>query len=69
VNQAARQQGMPEVVLINNEELVRIEELIAANTWPNQWDGTEVRGDALLPEILPDGNVQQLLFEDDGLWG
>jgi len=69
VNQAARQQGMPEVVLINDEELARIEELIAANTWPNQWDGTEVRGDALLPEILPDGNVQQLLFEDDGLWG
>ena len=69
VNQAARKQGMPEVVLINDEELTRIEELIAANTWPNQWDGTEVRGDALLPEILPDGNVQQLLFEDDGLWG
>jgi DNA sulfur modification protein DndC len=69
VNQAARKQGMPEVVLINDDELARIEELIAANTWPNQWDGTEVRGDALLPEILPDGNVQQLLFEDDGLWG
>ena len=69
VNQAARKQGMPEVVVINDEELTRIEELIAANTWPNQWDGTEVRGDALLPEILPDGNVQQLLFEDDGLWG
>ncbi|MGJ3250639.1 MAG: phosphoadenosine phosphosulfate reductase family protein [Elainellaceae cyanobacterium] len=69
VNQAARKQGMPEMVLINDEELARIEELIAANTWPNQWDGTEVRGDALLPEILPDGNVQQLLLEDDGLWG
>ena len=69
VNQAARTQGMPEVVLINDEELARIEALIAANTWPNQWDGTEVRGDAMLPEILPDGNVQQLLFEDDGLWG
>ncbi|MEO1146314.1 MAG: phosphoadenosine phosphosulfate reductase family protein [Cyanobacteria bacterium J06638_22] len=69
VNQAARKQGMPEVFLINDEELARIEELIAANTWPNQWDGTEARGDAMLPEILPDGSVQQLLFEDDGLWG
>lgn len=69
VNRAARAQGMPEVVLINEEELTRIEELMAANTWPNQWDGTEVRGDAMLPEILPDGNVQQLLFEEDGLWG
>ncbi|WP_035991455.1 phosphoadenosine phosphosulfate reductase family protein [Leptolyngbya sp. KIOST-1] len=69
VNQAARAQGMPEVILINEEELARIEELMAENTWPNQWDGTEVRGDAMLPEILPDGNVQQLLFEEDGLWG
>jgi DNA sulfur modification protein DndC len=69
VNRAARVQEMPEVVLINEEELTRIEELMAANTWPNQWDGTEVRGDAMLPEILPDGNVQQLLFEEDGLWG
>jgi len=69
VNRAAKAQGLPEVVLINEEELARIEELMAANTWPNQWDGTEVRGDAMLPEILPDGNVQQLLFEEDGLWG
>ncbi|MBD2261066.1 phosphoadenosine phosphosulfate reductase family protein [Pseudanabaena sp. FACHB-2040] len=69
VNRAARAQGMPEVILINEEELARIENLIAANTWPNQWDGTEARGDAMMPEILPDGNVQQLLFEDDGLWG
>lgn len=69
VNRAARAQEMPEVILINEEELARIEELMAANTWPNQWDGTEARGDVMVPEILPDGNVQQLLFEDDGLWG
>jgi DNA sulfur modification protein DndC len=69
VNLTAREQGMPEVILINDEELARIKELVAANTWPNQWDGTESRGDAMVPEILPDGNVQPLLFEDDGLWG
>lgn len=69
VNRAARAQGMPEVILINEEELARIEELIAANTWPNQWDGTEARGNVMVPEILPDGNIQQLLFEEDGLWG
>ena len=69
VNQMARAQEMPEVILINEEELARIEELIAANTWPNQWDGTETRGDVMMPEILPDGNIQQLLFEEDGLWG
>ena len=69
VNQAAKEQGMPEVTIINDRELDRIEELIANNTWPNQWDGTEVRGDAMLPEILPDGNIQQVLFDDKDLWG
>lgn len=52
------------MVLINDEELARIEELIAANTWPNQWDGTEHRGDEWLPEILPDGSVQPSLFSN-----
>jgi DNA sulfur modification protein DndC len=32
VNRAARAQEMPEVVLINEEELARIEELMAANS-------------------------------------
>ncbi len=64
VNEAARAQGKPEISLINDEELARIEELIAANTWPQKWDGTEHRGDVLLPEILPDGSIQLLLFEN-----
>lgn len=63
VNEAASSQGKPEISLINDEELARIEELIAANTWPEKWDGTEHRGDVLLPEILPDGSIQLLLFE------
>lgn len=63
VNEAARAQGKSEISLINDEELARIEELIAANTWPEKWDGTEHRGDVLLPEILPDGSIQLLLFE------
>lgn len=63
VNEAALSQGKPEISLINDEELARIEELIAANTWPQKWDGTEHRGDVLLPEILPDGSIQLLLFE------
>lgn len=63
VNEAASSQGKPEISLINDEELARIEELIAANTWPQKWDGTEHRGDVLLPEILPDGSIQLLLFE------
>lgn len=64
VNEAASSQGKPEISLINDEELARIEELIAANTWPEKWDGTEHRGDVLLPEIFPDGSIQLLLFEN-----
>jgi DNA sulfur modification protein DndC len=64
VNDAARVLGKPELSLINAEELGRIEELIAANTFPDRWEGTEHRGDDWLPEILPDGNVQNLLFDD-----
>jgi len=64
VNEAAGAQGQSEISLINDEELARIEELIAANTWPEKWDGTEHRGDVLLPEILPDGSIQLLLFEN-----
>nr|WP_277882698.1 phosphoadenosine phosphosulfate reductase family protein [Oscillatoria sp. FACHB-1406] len=64
VNDAARSLGKPELSLINDEELARIEELIAANTFPERWDGTEHRGDEWLPEILPDGSIQNLLFDD-----
>jgi len=63
VNGAARSLGQPEISLINDEELARIEELIAANTYPEKWDGTEHRGDEWLPEILPDGSIQNLLFD------
>ena len=64
VNTAARSLSRPEISLINDEELARIEELIAANTYPEKWDGTEHRGDEWLPEILPDGSLQPLLFNE-----
>ncbi len=63
VNQAAERLGRPTLSLINDEELARIEELIAAGTYPDKWDGTEPHGDAWLPEILPDGSIQPLLFD------
>ncbi len=62
VNEAARIQGRQEISLIDAEELARIEELIAANTWPQKWDGSEHRGDVMLPDIFPDGSIQPLLF-------
>lgn len=39
------------VDLINPEEEARIRELIALNTWPNKWNGTEVTGDQLIDQV------------------
>jgi DNA sulfur modification protein DndC len=64
VNAAAKALSSPEISLINGEELARIEELVAAGTYPDRWDGTEHRGDEWLPEILPDGSIQNLLFDE-----
>jgi DNA sulfur modification protein DndC len=63
VNQAARLQDRPEISLINEAEHNRILELIAANTWPDKWDGTEAAGDALVDKINRDGTVQPLLLQ------
>lgn len=62
VNQVARQQGRPEISLINQEEHDRILELISANTWPDKWDGTEPTADVLVETLYRDGNVQPLLL-------
>ncbi|BAU41412.1 phosphoadenosine phosphosulfate reductase family protein [Leptolyngbya sp. O-77] len=63
VNQVAERLGRSPISLINDEELARIEELIAAGTYPEKWDGTEPHGDEWLPEIFPDGSMQPLLFD------
>ena len=64
VNAAAAVCEQPTISLINDEELARIRALIAAKTWPEKWDGTEHQGDEWLPDILPDGSVQPLLFSN-----
>ncbi|MCM1981996.1 phosphoadenosine phosphosulfate reductase domain-containing protein [Lyngbya confervoides] len=64
VNAAALRLNRPQISLINDQELARIKELIEMNTWPQKWDGTEERGDVLLPDILSDGSVQPLLFSE-----
>lgn len=63
VSQAAKSQNHPKISLINPKELKRIRDLIAAETYPDKWSGSEPRGDEWLPEILPDGSIQPLLFE------
>lgn len=49
------------VDLINEEEEARIRELIAANTWPNRWDGTEPLASIPFNNVNPDGSVQPIL--------
>jgi len=61
INIAAKREGRPFVSLINDAEHGRIEELIAANTWPDKWSGDEPVGDELLPRVFGDGKVQNLL--------
>jgi DNA sulfur modification protein DndC len=62
VNEAARRLGRPTIDLINAEEHDRILELIAANTWPQRWDGTEVRGDEIIEQVLSETITQPLLL-------
>lgn len=50
------------VDLINAEEEDRIRELIAANTWPNGWAGTEPLASLPFDNVNPDGSVQPRLI-------
>lgn len=61
---AAISAGQPSVQLVSPEELRRIHELQDANTWPDGWDGSESIGNVLLPQVVADGVVQNLLLEE-----
>lgn len=49
------------VDLINAEEEARIRELIAAQTWPRGWDGSEPLASAPFANVNPDGSVQPIM--------
>ena len=55
----------PLVSLINCQEHLRILELIEAETYPNGWDGTETRGDAMTDKIYRDGTIQPYMFNQN----
>lgn len=61
-NAAAVAAGRPQLSLIDAEEEARIRELIAAETWPDGWDGDEPGADSVLPVVYQNGAVQPLLF-------
>ncbi len=62
INEAAQRLDRPLVDMINVEEEARIRELIAAETWPDGWDGDEPVATTPLDKIYADGSVQPLLF-------
>lgn len=63
VNSTAQFHKRPLINLINCEEEDRILQLIDNNTWPDGWDGTEPIATDILPEVFPDGSVQDLLIK------
>lgn len=52
----------PGMVLIDDEELARIQYLHESNTWPNGWTGDEIAGNEDIPDYYADGTVQNLFF-------
>lgn len=61
INAAAEQLGRARVDILNEEEVARIEELIAANTWPRRWSGEEPTADTPLEQVFADGSTQPLI--------
>ncbi len=61
INATAAAAGRPSIDILDAEEEARIRELIAAETWPQGWEGDEPTGDVPLDQINADGSVQWLL--------
>lgn len=51
----------PRIDLLNEQEELRILELISDQTWPQGWDGDEPVADTPMPSIFADGSIQPLL--------
>lgn len=62
VNDHARRLRRPEQWVIPAHDETRIRELVAANTWPRGWAGTEPGMDEPMHEVRKDGSIQLNLF-------
>ena len=51
------------VDLINEEEEIRIRDLVRAGTWPNGWDGSEPVADTPMDETIAEGLVQPVFID------
>ncbi len=65
LNRAAAALSRPLIDLIDAKEEARIRELIAAETWPQGWDGDEPTGDVILDVVYANGAVQPRLFGEE----
>lgn len=62
VNAQAIKLKRPKVDILNDQEIERIDYLIATNTWPDKWTGEEPTADKLMDVFFPDGTVQPRIF-------
>ncbi|MTI11926.1 phosphoadenosine phosphosulfate reductase domain-containing protein [Sansalvadorimonas verongulae] len=62
VNDQARRINRPEIDILNDEEKVRILELINENTWPDGWDGTEPVASIPHHRMFDDGVTLEDMF-------
>lgn len=62
VNDAAEKLNKPKVDILNKEEVDRINQLIAGNTWPDKWTGNEPTADTVMDKFFSDGSVLPNLF-------
>lgn len=63
VNTEAIRLGMPVIDILNQEEIIRIHELIDNNTWPQKWSGKEPRADVPFDIHFSDGSTMETLFK------
>jgi DNA sulfur modification protein DndC len=57
VNENAHILAMPEIDILNPEEISRIKELVDLKTFPNKWDGTEVNAAIVQDIFYSDGSI------------
>jgi len=62
INEVALREGKPTMMLINEQEEMRIRELIALETWPQGWTGDEKRADEPYLQRFSNGSIQSDLF-------
>jgi DNA sulfur modification protein DndC len=63
---AARPEGLPVVDLLDDAEVGRIRELIAAGTWPQRWSGDEPTGDVPFERVSLAGEIQRSFLSEGG---